>query len=64
MDSSTFVQNQTNMLTPMGTAANSNDISVYFGPLLFQVLKIFGQDIGGAEYVLGVCPRQLWRPAG
>lgn len=52
MDSSVYVPTQSNMITLTG-GNSSNDITCTFGPVLFDVLKAVGNNIGGSQYILG-----------
>lgn len=54
MDSSVYVPTQTSPMTqPINTTSNSNDQSVNFGPVLWDVLHQVGSTIGGATYLIG-----------
>lgn len=53
MDSSQFVQDQSDMMHFTDPNANFNDQPVDFGPMLFNVMNQVGSDVGGIEYVIG-----------
>ena len=53
MDSSTFVANQTQFSVFVNPNANSNDQSVDFGPIVFNVLDAVSKSLGGVEYLIG-----------
>jgi hypothetical protein len=54
MDSSTYVESQTSpMEVPNNPKANFNDVSVNFGPTLWDQMVVVGDGAGGSEYVVG-----------
>lgn len=54
MDSSIYVPTQTSPMTQPIASSNSNDQSVTFGPVLWDVLDKVGSAIGGATYLIGL----------
>ena len=52
MDSSVYVPTQDTMIEPI-RGNNSNDRSVNFGPVLWDVLGQVDSSIGGATYLIG-----------
>jgi hypothetical protein len=54
MDSSTYVSNQQSMITLPSNITNQHDISVTYGPLLFETLAQLGDNIGGAQWLVGL----------
>ncbi|KAG6903474.1 hypothetical protein C0995_005497 [Termitomyces sp. Mi166 len=55
MDSSVYMPElATPMLQNTSTAANANNQPVNYGPMLWKVMKKVADDIGGAEYLIGV----------
>lgn len=53
MDSSTFVQDQTDMMHFTDPNANFNDQPVDYGPVLFDVMNQINNEVGGIEYLIG-----------
>ena len=53
MDSSVFMENQTEFTVPINSGNNSNDQPVDFGPLVFKVLHDVSNRLGGVEYLIG-----------
>ena len=54
MDSSTYVFNQPNMITIQGPVTNIHDIQVTYGPLMLDTLVRLGDEIGGAQWLVGL----------
>ncbi|RDB22546.1 Beta-glucuronidase [Hypsizygus marmoreus] len=55
MDSSTYVPTQTSPMVQLSnTAPNANNQPVDYGPMLWDVLKKVADDVGGAEYLVGL----------
>jgi len=56
MDSSIYVPSQTSpMVQLIGNAPNDNDQPVNYGPMLWDVMDKVSADIGGANYLIGLC---------
>lgn len=54
MDSSTYVPSQTSpMIQLTNSQANVNDQPVNYGPVLWDVVKLVAQNVGGAQYLIG-----------
>ncbi|KAF8076570.1 glycoside hydrolase family 79 protein [Lyophyllum atratum] len=55
MDSSVYVPEQTSPMVEMKqNAANANNQPATYGPMLWDVMKKVADDVGGAEYLIGL----------
>lgn len=55
MDSSTYIPSQTSPMVQLSNvAANANNQLANYGPLLWDVMKKVADDLGGAEYLVGM----------
>lgn len=64
MDSSNYVPSQTSpMVQLIDNAPNPNDQPVNYSPILWDVMDKVSSDIGGANYLIGLCFFPLIRPS-